>query len=118
PELMTQQERSSKTAAHGGHSALAESTSGRRAANDAKLTARLRNGGRLTTDPFDRIRGFMENNRPASARPAVIERARAPRPAAAPMAPAPASQRDPQRHFRLFHTPQKHPLFRSTRSGK
>ena len=31
------------------HSGLAESTFGRRAVNDGKLTARLRNGGRITT---------------------------------------------------------------------
>jgi len=89
------------------HSGLAESTFGRRAVNDGKLTARLRNGGRITTETFDRIRGFMENNRPASARPAVIERAREPRPAAAPMPPAPAGQRDPQRNFRFFDNRQK-----------
>ena len=38
---------------------LAESTFGRRAVNDGKLTARLRNGGRITTDTLDRIHGFM-----------------------------------------------------------
>ncbi|MGB3745717.1 MAG: hypothetical protein WBD11_14530, partial [Xanthobacteraceae bacterium] len=38
---------------------LAESTFGRRAVNDGKLTARLRNGGRITTDTLDRIQGFM-----------------------------------------------------------
>ena len=38
------------------HSGLAESTFGRRAVNDGKLTARLRNGGRITTETLDRIR--------------------------------------------------------------
>jgi hypothetical protein len=47
------------------HSGLAESTFGRRAVNDGKLTARLRNGGRITTETLDRIRGFMETNRTA-----------------------------------------------------
>src|SRR6516165_5416370 len=56
------------------HSGLAESTFGRRAVNDGKLTARLRNGGRITTETLDRIRGFMETNRTAVARPTVIER--------------------------------------------
>ena len=37
---------------------LAESTFGRRAVNDGKLTSRLRNGGRITTDTLDRIHGF------------------------------------------------------------
>src|SRR6516162_1448252 len=39
---------------------LAESTFGRRAVNDGKLAARLRNGGRITTDTLDRIHGFMQ----------------------------------------------------------
>ena len=58
------------------HSGLAESTFGRRAVNDGKLTARLRNGGRITTETLDRIRGFMDNNRmaPSAARPAIIDR--------------------------------------------
>src|SRR6266498_5885183 len=62
------------------HSGLAESTFGRRAVNDGKLTARLRNGGRITTETLDRIRAFMEINRStALARPTVIMRE--PRPA-------------------------------------
>src|SRR5213594_4386756 len=97
------------------HTGLAESTFGRRAVNDGKLTARLRNGGRITTDTFDRIRGFMENNRPAPARAAVIERPRDPRPAATP---APTGQRDPQRNFRFFDNRQKYLLFVSTCSEK
>ena len=36
------------------HSGLAESTFGRRAVNDGKLTARLRNGGRITIETLDR----------------------------------------------------------------
>src|SRR5712672_2521130 len=47
------------------HTGLAESTFGRRAVNDGKLTARLRNGGRITTDTLDRIRSFMADNRAA-----------------------------------------------------
>ncbi len=38
---------------------LAGSTFGRRAVNDGKLTSRLRNGGRITTETLDRIRAFM-----------------------------------------------------------
>jgi hypothetical protein len=100
------------------HSGLAESTFGRRAVNDGKLTARLRNGGRITTETLDRIRGFMETNRGAVARPAVIERAREPRPAVPPPAPAPASERDPQRNFRFFDNRQKYLLFVNTCSEK
>src|SRR5262249_53588255 len=90
------------------HTGLAESTFGRRAVNDGKLTARLRNGGRITTETFDRIRGFMENNRPAPAPAAVLQRPREPRPA---LAPRPAAQRDPQRICRFFNNRQKSLLF-------
>src|ERR1051325_1147515 len=48
---------------------LAESTFGRRAVNDGKLTARLRNGGRITTDTLDRIRSFMAETRDPGAPP-------------------------------------------------
>ncbi len=66
---------------------LAESTFGRRAVNDGKLAARLRNGGRITTYTLDRIRTFMDDNRvdATAARPPIIERAAAAaRPRAAP----------------------------------
>jgi hypothetical protein len=57
---------------------LAESTFGRRAVNDGKLAARLRNGGRITTDTLDRIHGFMTAHPPRGQRPIVIiDRARA-----------------------------------------
>ena len=45
---------------------LAESTFGRRAVNDGKLANRLRNGGRITTDTLERIRGFMARNADAA----------------------------------------------------
>ena len=51
------------------HSGLAESTFGRRAVNDGKLTARLRNGGRITTETLDRIRDFMETGAGSDHRP-------------------------------------------------
>src|SRR5215470_17391575 len=103
-------------------SGLAESTFGRRAVNDGKLTARLRNGGRITTDTLDRIRGFMAENRTAAPRPAIIERAREPRAPATPRppagAPAGAGERDPQRNFRFFDSRQKYLLFVNTCSEK
>jgi hypothetical protein len=103
------------------HSGLAESTFGRRAVNDGKLTARLRNGGRITTETLDRIRGFMQSNRMAAplARPTIIERAREPRPAPHPEpAPTPAGRQDPQRNFRFFDNRQKYLLFVNTCSEK
>src|SRR5580692_5161843 len=61
---------------------LAESTFGRRAVNDGKLAARLRNGGRITTDTLDRIQGFMSSHPAQGERPAIIARMHQPRLAA------------------------------------
>src|SRR6204780_3917861 len=110
---------------------LAESTFGRRAVNDGKLTARLRNGGRITTDTLDRIHGFMSAHPPQGPRPIVIERSRDTRPTAAPplqplasqqpVAQAPAASvtgEDPQRNFRFFDNRQKYLLFVNTCSEK
>jgi hypothetical protein len=99
---------------------LAESTFGRRAVNDGKLAARLRNGGRITTDTLDRIHGFMAAN-PAQGRPTIIERPRDNRAAAPPAPPAPgapANSDDPQRNFRFFDNRQKYLLFVNTCSEK
>src|SRR6202522_4595393 len=93
---------------------LAESTFGRRAVNDGKLAARLRNGGRITTDTLDRIHGFMAAHPPQGARPIVIERSRDGGPATAPpLQPfaAPVTAADPQRNFRFFDNRQKYLLF-------
>ena len=109
---------------------LAESTFGRRAVNDGKLAARLRNGGRITTDTLDRIHGFMTAHPPQGPRPIVIERSRETRPTAAPplqplAAQPPAAQaaahgtaEDPQRNFRFFDNRQKYLLFVNTCSEK
>src|SRR5258705_2289977 len=85
---------------------LAESTFGRRAVNDGKLASRLRNGGRITTETLDRIRGFMlsHQGKPALSRPLVIERSpmlRAPQRSEGPVAIGPGAD-DPQRNFRFF----------------
>src|ERR1700689_5481177 len=94
---------------------LAESTFGRRAVNDGKLAARLRNGGRITTDTLDRIHGFMAAKSAAGGPPAGIQRAHAPRSAlpAAPLTPG-----DPQRNFRFFDNRQKYLLGVNTCSEK
>ncbi len=101
---------------------LAESTFGRRAVNDGKLASRLRNGGRITTETLDRIRGFMASHegKPALSRPFIIERnpaLRAPQPSAGPVAIAPGAD-DPQRNFRFFDNRQKYLLFVNTCSEK
>ena len=99
---------------------LAESTFGRRAVNDGKLAARLRNGGRITTDTLDRIHGFMAAH-PARAGhvPSSSNGARRPR-AALPAARRPRRRPagDPQRNFRFFDNRQKYLLFVNTCSEK
>src|SRR5271170_3037406 len=99
---------------------LAESTFGRRAVNDGKLAARLRNGGRITTDTLDRIHGFIAANPAAGERPAIIERPLARLTSAPPPAPPspPAKPGDPQRNFRFFDNRQKYLLFVNTCSEK
>ena len=111
---------------------LAESTFGRRAVNDGKLTARLRNGGRITTDTLDRIHDFMAAHPPQGPRPIVIERsARAAthhrnscradasaRRATARRRRARSGEPDPQRNFRFFDNRQKYLLFVNTCSEK
>jgi hypothetical protein len=113
------------------HSGLAESTFGRRAVNDGKLTTRLRNGGRITTDTLDRIRAFItSNSTTASARPAIIARPRDEALVSAPVptlsVPAlqpthplvPSGEENPQRNFRFFDNRQKYLLFVNTCSEK
>ncbi len=109
---------------------LAESTFGRRAVNDGKLAARLRNGGRITTDTLDRIQHFIATH-PAHGRSTIIERPRETRTSAASGAgPAaafiggaapiatPLTPGDPQRNFRFFDNRQKYLLFVNTCSEK
>ena len=106
---------------------LAESTFGRRAVNDGKLVQRLREGGRITTDTFDRIRLFMAQKPtgrsslmpsrrmaaalPAMSGPAAIEALVAPQPYSEPAA-------NPQGNFRFFDNWQKYLLFVHTCSEK
>ncbi|MGH6920497.1 MAG: hypothetical protein ACREJ0_22655 [Geminicoccaceae bacterium] len=97
---------------------LAESTFGRLAVNDGKLTARLRYGGRITTETLDRIRAYMANHQPGDARSALIDQAPAPRQPTPAGEAAGTSERVPERHFRFFDNRQKYLLFVNTCSEK
>jgi SAM-dependent methyltransferase len=113
---------------------LAESTFGRRAVNDGKLTARLRNGGRVTTETVDRIHTFMTHWRESARAGSALAphggeaAASAPAPAASfpviASMPSPVSAHalnqpeDPQRNFRFFDNRQKYLLFVNTCSEK
>lgn len=92
---------------------VAESTFGRLAVNDGKFVNRLRDGGRITTTTFDRVRSFITGGA-ADTVVEAPERARtAPRPVASP---GPAAPQD--RNFRFFDNRQKYLLFVSTCSEK
>jgi hypothetical protein len=103
---------------------LAESTFGRRAVNDGKLTSRLRNGGRITTETLDRIRSFMNAHRdhPTAERPIIIPTIKEALPmpeklaiqSAAPL----TTEAEGQRNFRFFDNRQKYLLFVNTCSEK
>jgi hypothetical protein len=103
-------------------SGIAESTFGRRAVNDGKFVARLRDGARITPETLDRVTSFLQRHgASAPASPPelrklirVAERAA---PAASPRAPAEgAAQQDgaPSRNFRFFDNRQKYLLFVNT----
>jgi hypothetical protein len=97
-------------------SGIAESTFGRRAVNDGKFVARLRDGARITPETLDRVTSFLESHgATAPATPPELRRlirvAGHATPATAPATP----QRDaPSRNFRFFDNRQKYLLFVNT----
>lgn len=95
---------------------MAESTFGRRAVNDGKFVARLRDGARITPETLTRVSTYMASRgttAPTSP-PELMQLLRvAPRPAAsAPQEGAPS------RNFRFFDNRQKYLLFVNTCSEK
>ena len=96
-------------------SGIAESTFGRRAVNDGKFVARLRDGARITPETLDRVTNFLEKHG-ASAPAAPPELRRLIRVAESTRAPAEsAPQREaPSRNFRFFDNRQKYLLFVNT----
>ena len=84
---------------------MAESTFGRRAVNDGKLVARLREGKRITIDTLERIQAYI-----AAALPGGM-------PLPRPLDVAP-ERRDPRGNFRFFENRQKYLLFVHTCSEK
>ena len=97
---------------------MAESTFGRRAVNDGKFVARLRDGARVTPETLQRVNLFMVKHGSAGAGEAPPElmpliRASAPAPA------APAREPEaPEKNFRFFDNRQKYLLFVGTCSEK
>src|SRR4249920_2910027 len=97
---------------------VAESTFGRLAVNDGKFVNRLRDGGRITTTTFERVRTFIAGAPAAdhaAERPFLIAPPALNRAPAKPSVPGPGA---PGRNFRFFDNRQKYLLFVSTCSEK
>src|SRR5687768_3726447 len=99
---------------------MAESTFGRRAVNDGKFVARLRDGARVTPETLHRVNEFMARHGVPGAGDAPPEllrliRAGAPAPGKAPAPPAASA---PDKGFRFFDNRQKYLLFVNTCSEK
>jgi hypothetical protein len=99
---------------------MAESTFGRRAVNDGKFVARLRDGARVTPETLQRVTTFMQRHGasgPGESPPELMPliRASAPQPVAV-LAHTP--QGAPEKNFRFFDNRQKYLLFVNTCSEK
>jgi hypothetical protein len=97
---------------------MAESTFGRRAVNDGKFVARLRDGARVTPETLTRVNDFMAKHGAAGAGDAPPELMALIHAGAPQRAPAPAQKADPATNFRFFDNRQKYLLFVNTCSEK
>jgi hypothetical protein len=99
---------------------MAESTFGRRAVNDGKFVARLRDGARVTPETLQRVNQFMERHGSAGAGdspPELLPLIRAT--AVQPEKVFSRSERtSPDKGFRFFDNRQKYLLFVNTCSEK
>ena len=97
---------------------MAESTFGRRAVNDGKFVARLRDGARITPETLERVSAFL-TTQGVEAPVAPRELMRLLRVTAPTARAAPASgEGAPSRNFRFFDNRQKYLLFVNTCSEK
>ena len=98
---------------------MAESTFGRRAVNDGKFVARLRDGARVTPETLTRVNVFIAKHGGAGAGDTPPELMPLIHAGPAPAAKAPAQQKaDPATNFRFFDNRQKYLLFVNTCSEK
>lgn len=97
---------------------IAESTFGRRAVNDGKFVARLRDGARITPETLQRVSGFLERH--GASAPASPRELRQLLRVSAPPGDSTPALRDgaPSRNFRFFDNRQKYLLFVNTCSEK
>ncbi|HEY7758591.1 MAG TPA: hypothetical protein VIA64_04155 [Burkholderiales bacterium] len=98
---------------------IAESTFGRRAVNDGKFVARLRDGARITPETLQRVSAFMGRYGVAApvAPPELRQLIRVAG-AAAPAIERMSGADAPSRNFRFFDNRQKYLLFVNTCSEK
>jgi len=100
-------------------SGIAESTFGRRAVNDGKFVARLRDGARITPETLERVSSFLERHGASApvSPPELLALIRvAGRPAPTPQRAGrdDAGEGAPSRNFRFFDNRQKYLLFVNT----
>jgi hypothetical protein len=97
---------------------MAESTFGRRAVNDGKFVARLRDGARITPETLERVSAFLTTQgiaapvSPPELKPLLRVHALADAAARRP------AEEGPSRNFRFFDNRQKYLLFVNTCSEK
>src|SRR5262245_20046180 len=99
---------------------IAESTFGRRAVNDGKFVARLRDGARITPETLQRVSNYMGRygvTVPASPRE-LRQLIRVGGAAAVPVVEQLVGAAAPSRNFRFFDNRQKYLLFVNTCSEK
>jgi SAM-dependent methyltransferase len=98
---------------------MAESTFGRRAVNDGKFVARLRDGARITPETLGRVSAFLTTQGVrAPAAPAELMPLIRVAPESAGPARRPLERDAPSRNFRFFDNRQKYLLFVNTCSEK
>ena len=98
---------------------IAESTFGRRAVNDGKFVARLRDGARITPETLERVSSFMRRyGGAAPTAPPELRQLIRVGGAAAPVVERVAGAAAPSRNFRFFDNRQKYLLFVNTCSEK
>ena len=98
---------------------IAESTFGRRAVNDGKFVARLRDGARITPETLQRVSTFMGRfGVTAPTAPPELRQLIRVGGAAAPMVEHLTGAAAPSRNFRFFDNRQKYLLFVNTCSEK
>src|SRR5688572_20920191 len=97
---------------------MAKSTFGRRAVNDGRFVARLRDGARVTPETLQRVNLFMVRHGSPSAGDAPRELLPLIRPTAVQVVPVHPREAPPERNFRFFDNRQKYLLFVNTCSEK